>query len=133
MNFLKKSSSNHLSIGIRGEKAAVAYLKKCNYVILETNFANKSGRRLGEIDIIARDGKELVFVEVKTRDIQSGGSRMPEENINSSKLYKLSKAASFYISKNRLFDMNYRFDAITLLADVKNNTASLRHLKNIFI
>ena len=131
--FKQKSKTDHLSIGARGEKAAENYLKKCGYKILATNFTNKTGRRLGEIDIIAKDGEDIVFVEVKTRDECSGGSRLPEENITASKLYKLNKAASFYISKNNLFEAEYRFDAITLLADTENNTATLRHLKNIFI
>lgn len=129
---LNKANPN-LSLGARGEKSAENYLKRCGYLVLEKNFCNSSGKRIGEIDIIAKDGEEFVFVEVKTRNITSGGSNLPEENINSSKLYKLNKAASFYISKNKLHSANYRFDAITILADSKNNTATLRHLKNIFI
>ncbi len=133
MELFKSKANDHLSLGARGEKAAENYLKRCGYKIIVTNFANEFGRRLGEIDIIAKDGEEIVFVEVKTRNISSGGSRLPEENITASKLYKLNKAASFFISKNRLFNASYRFDAITLLADPTSNTALLRHLKNIFI
>lgn len=133
MRLFKPKIDNHLPVGARGEKAAKIYLEKCGYKILATNFTNTTGRRLGEIDIIAKDGEEIVFVEVKTRNEHSGGSRLPEENITASKLYKLNKAASFYISKNRLSEAKYRFDAITLLADIENNTATLRHLKNIFI
>jgi putative endonuclease len=133
MSIFKTKSTAHLSLGARGEKAAENYLLKCGYKILAVNFANKTGRRLGEIDIIAKDRKEIVFVEVKTRDAHAGGSQLPEENITASKLYKLNKAASFYILKNKLTKANYRFDAITLLADQENNTATLRHLKNIFI
>ncbi len=122
-----------LSMGARGEKAATEYLKKLNYVILETNFCNPAGRRLGEIDIIARDDQELVFVEVKTRRLPTAGLTLPEENITASKLYKLNKVACFYISKNKLFSSTYRFDAITLVADQEKNTATLKHFKNIFI
>jgi putative endonuclease len=122
-----------LSMGIRGEEAAAKYLKNMGYRILETNFFNEKGRRLGEIDIIAKDGEEIVFVEVKTRKTFSKNSPLPEESITPAKLYKLNKAASFYISKNRLFDAVYRFDAITLLANQKNNRATLKHIKNIFI
>lgn len=132
MTLFKKSTA-HLSLGARGEKAAQNYLKKCGYAIIEINFANKTGRRLGEIDIIARDGEDLVFVEVKTREFKAKSANLPEENITPAKLYKLNKAASFYISSNKLFNITYRFDAITLLADHASNTATLRHLKNIFI
>lgn len=128
-----KKSTAHLSIGARGEKSAQEYLKKCGYKILEVNFANASGRRLGEIDIIAQNGDEIVFVEVKTRKKTSPGSGLPEENITTSKLYKLNKVASFYLKQKQLSIFSYRFDAITVIADVENNTATLRHLKNIFI
>lgn len=131
MDIFKRRQS--LSLGMRGEKAAVAYLKKCGYEILATNFANTGGRRLGEIDIIAKDAKEIVFVEIKTRTFSLKKTTLPEESITPAKLYKLNKAASFYLSKNRLFGSPYRFDAITLLADPKNNSAILRHLKNIFL
>jgi putative endonuclease len=128
--FSKKQTS---ALGARGEKAALAYLKKLGYKILETNFSNKSGRRLGEIDIIAKNGNELVFIEVKTRSFSAKNCLLPEESIVSGKLHRLNKAASFYISKNNLFGLPYRFDAITLVADPNNNQAELRHLKNIFL
>lgn len=125
--------NTHLSIGQRGEKAAALYLKKQGYKIIETNYKNSSGRCVGEIDIIAKDGEEYVFVEVKTRNKPSSYLNLPEENISNSKLYKLSKIASVYISTNNLFNANYRFDAISIISDAQNNTAQLKHLKNIFI
>ncbi|EKE19429.1 MAG: hypothetical protein ACD_9C00021G0006 [uncultured bacterium] len=128
-----KKSAAHLSIGARGEKSAQEYLKKCGYKILAINFTNPNGRRLGEIDIIAKDKEEIVFVEVKTRNILSSGSGLPEENITTAKLYKLNKVAYFYLNKNNLLDSSYRFDAITVLADLEKNTANLHHLKNIFV
>lgn len=128
MSIFKRQEA--LSTGARGEKAALAYLKKNGYKILVSNFFNPSGRRLGEIDIVAKDGQEIVFVEVKTRTFSK---ILPEESITPAKLYKLNKAASFYISKNKLFNSPYRFDAITLIANSENNQAKLRHIKNIFI
>ena len=125
-------SKENLSLGARGEKAATNYLKKCGYKILEINFYNKVGRRLGEIDIIAKDKLELVFVEVKTRISSQTSQTLPEENITREKLYKLNKAASFYLNKNNLHDLTYRFDAITLVAEKNSNSAKLKHIKNIF-
>lgn len=122
-----------LSLGARGEKAAATYLKKQGYKIIEMNFSNASGKRLGEIDIVAKDKDELVFVEVKTRARNAHEQQMPEENITSSKLYKLNKAASFYITKNNLANTAYRFDAISIIADPRDNSALLRHLKSIFL
>lgn len=131
MPIFKKQQS--LSLGKRGEKAALNYLKKQNYKILATNFFNPVGRRLGEIDIVAKDGGDWVFVEVKTRKNNSGKLILPEESINRLKLRKLNKIAGFYLSKNKLVDAPYRFDAITVLADPEKNQASLRHIKNIFL
>ena len=131
MNIFKRKES--LSTGARGEKAALNYLKKQGYKILETNFFNPTGRRLGEIDIIAKDREEIVFVEIKTRSYSYKNLPAPEESITRKKLHKLNKVASFYITKNHLFDTPYRFDAITLLADTENNCARLRHLKNVFL
>ena len=131
MPIFKKQQS--LSLGKRGEKAALNYLKKQNYKILATNFFNPVGRRLGEIDIVAKDGGDWVFVEVKTRKNNSGKLILPEESINRLKLRKLNKIAGFYLSKNKIVDAPYRFDAITVLADPEKNQASLRHIKNIFL
>ena len=122
-----------LSVGVRGEKAATNYLKKKGYKILARNFFNPTGRRLGEIDIIAKDGEEIVFIEVKTRILSSFNKSLPEESITPAKLYKLNKAASFYILKNQLFDVSYRFDAITLVATPENSSATVKHFRNIFI
>lgn len=126
-------SNKSSSLGARGEKAAAEYLKKCGYKILDLNFCNKSGRRLGEIDIVAKDGDEIVFVEVKTRKIALNNQVvLPEENITRDKLYKLNKAATFYINKFDLHSAAFRFDAITLLANPDNTSAKLKHIKNIF-
>lgn len=123
-----KISSN---IGKRGEESAKNYLIQNGYKILEQNFCNPSGRRLGEIDIIAKEMEEIVFIEVKTRQ-KTTHEILPEQNITRDKLYKLNKVAAYYLNKNKLQDINYRFDAISVIADPQNNSAKLRHLKNIF-
>lgn len=118
-------------VGKRGEQSAASYLKKNGYKILATNFCNSTGRRLGEIDIIAKQNQEIVFIEVKTR-LKSVNYILPEENINRHKLYKLNKVATYYLSKNNLIDAEFRFDAISIVAEPEKNSATLRHLKNIF-
>ena len=134
MSFLDKfKKKNSLLTGKRGEEIASEYLKKCGYRILETNFFNSGGRRLGEIDIIARDTEELVFVEVKTRSYFNENIPLPEENINTKKLHKLNKIANFYINKHNLLNVPYRFDAVTILINKNNNNHELKHLKNIFL
>ena len=133
MFFKAKKFNQAPSLGSRGEDAAVKYLQGNGYKILETNFCNTSGLRLGEIDIIAQEGEEIVFIEVKTRRIASIYSQIPEENINHRKLYKLSKISSFYLKKHGLINSPYRFDAISIMANPQEKSAKLRHLKNIFL
>ena len=134
MSFLDKfKKKNNLLAGKHGEEMASEYLKKCGYKILEINFFNPGGRRLGEIDIIARDTEELVFVEVKTRSYFNKNTPLPEESITAKKLHKLNKIANFYSTKNNLFNVPYRFDAITILINKNNNNPELKHLKNIFL
>lgn len=130
MKFFK--SKNNTTLGELGESIATKYLKKSGYKILETNFKNDFGKRLGEIDIIAQNDNELVFVEVKTRIASNKALIIPEENISRNKLHKLGKIIAYYIKRNNLWDKTYRIDAISLLIDKNNRKYSLKHLKNIF-
>ena len=122
------------NFGKDGEMAATDFLKNNGYTILGLNFKNETGRILGEIDIIAKDleTKELVFVEVKTRDYQKYKDTLPEENITPSKLRKLNKIATNYLQKNNLRDVIYRFDAISVWLDYETRRAKIKHLKSIF-
>lgn len=119
--------------GQAGEQVAVDYLKKHGYEILETNYQNNSGRRLGEIDIIARDKEadELVFVEVKTRDYQKYGATLPEENITHDKLKKLSRIANAYLNQKDMRDAAYRFDAISVWLDFETRRAKIKHIPHM--
>ncbi len=122
-----------LNTGQLGEKIAAEYLRNKGYKILEKNFKNPLGRRLGEIDIIARKGKELVFVEVKTQKTSGFESIPPEEKITPHKLYKLNKAGQFYVKSKNLWGSNYRFDAVLVWLSADQKNARIKHLENIFI
>src|SRR3954463_2420492 len=78
------------ALGDRGEKVAARFLRNQGYKIIVRNFRCE----LGEIDIIARDGKTLVFVEVKTRAYDDP---TPEEQVNEFKVHQLTKAAKYYL------------------------------------
>ena len=123
------------SIGKLGEQIAANYLKNKGFEILEMNFKNTSGRRLGEIDIVAKDkgAGELVFVEVKTRGYHRYKDTLPEENITPSKLRKLSRIASAYLNSRDLSEASYRFDAVSVWVDENANMAKIKHLKSIFL
>jgi len=122
------------TIGRDGETVAANFLQGMGYEILERNFKNKTGRMLGEIDIIAKDKKmnEIVFVEVKTREYQKYKDTLPEENITPSKLRKLNKISTRYLQDNNLRDEAYRFDALSIWLDYATRNAKIKHLKSIF-
>ncbi len=100
-------------IGKRGEDAAAHFIRKRGYKIVERNFTCT----LGEMDIIALDGKTLCFIEVKTLSGKAYGP--PEIAVTARKQRQLSKVALTYLSQNNLHDTKARFDvvAVTLSPD----------------
>lgn len=125
---------NHLKIGKKGELEAVEYLKKLGYKILNKNWFNKKGKRLGEIDIVAKDkNDEIVFVEVKSREIKDCNENInPEEQIGYYKMIKLQKIAESYINENNLWDSNWRFDAVSVIFYLDSENSKIEHFENIF-
>lgn len=95
-------------LGRKGEELAVAHLRSLGYEILETNWHSHHL----EIDIIARDGKELVIVEVKARNTAS--YEHPVEAVSNKKIRFLVNAAEAYIQEK---DINFdtRFDVISII------------------
>lgn len=119
-------------IGKAGEDAAVQHLLGQGYRICERNYANTHGLRLGEIDIVAQNQGEIVFVEVKSAYLESGRERrLPEWQVSRSKLRKMEKAAGIYLKEHRLEDRNYSFDvvAVTFYPD---REPEIRHLDHVF-
>lgn len=108
--------------GDYGETLACEFLKKQSYKILERNFRIRGG----EIDIIAKDIVDLVFVEVKTRYTHEFGS--PAESVTPWKINFLIRASQFYLLKHKLMDKPYRIDVITI--DF-TNSGEVEHIKNI--
>ncbi len=100
-------------LGDRGEDLAAAVLKQQGYKILERNYVTP----LGEIDLVARQGKVLVVVEVKTRKSTRFGS--PQEAVSITKQGRLRRLADYYLKAKRLTGSPVRFDvvAVTLAGD----------------
>lgn len=96
-------------LGQRGEDLAAEYLLAAGYRIIARNHRN----HYGEIDIIAREDKNLVFVEVKTRrnDLFSH----PSEAVTIKKQIQISKVAMDYLSRNKLTEVAARFDVVAIL------------------
>jgi putative endonuclease len=129
---IQKLITNRKGVGQRGENEAIDYLRSRGYDIRERNFRNKWGRQLGEIDIIAEKNSQIIFCEVKARQVMAGKVTLPEENITPSKIRKLERIANFYIRKNNLWDKSFYFDAISVEFVPGSKRATIRHLEHIF-
>jgi len=95
-------------LGPQGERYAAEYLTRQGYEILEKNFRVKPG----EIDIIARDGDTVCFVEVKARRGEDFGEGV--EAIATLKKRKLCQAALMYLTRHKLSDAKTRFDVVSI-------------------
>lgn len=100
---------NTREIGQEQESRVCTYLERKGYIIEERNFRC----RFGEIDIIARQGRYLVFAEVKYRSATDYGT--PESAVNWQKRKKIIKTADYYRMKNRILeDVPCRFDVLAV-------------------
>ena len=111
-------------MGEAGEDLAAVALKKQGYKILERNWRSP----LGEVDLIARHGKFLVLVEVKTRR----GSRFgePQEAVSPAKQNKLRRLADYYLREKRLKEVPVRFDVVGVTFYNENHEMEI--IKNAF-
>ncbi len=115
--------NNHIEFGEKGELLAQQYLKKHSFEILDTNYSF----RKGEIDIVALDEKELVIVEVKTRNSNWFGE--PYLAVNRAKQRQIIKVANQYICEKKLQN-EVRFDVVSIVLNSKQT--SIEHIKNAF-
>lgn len=122
MNKSSKSlSANKRQTGTSYELKAENYLMQKGYKILETNFRNRSG----EIDIIAKDGEYLCFIEVKYRTTNDYGN--PLEAVDVRKQNQIRKVAMYYLMKNKLSEWTpCRFDVIGFVGE------EMMHIENAF-
>lgn len=106
-------------LGAAAESRAAAYLAGLGYEILERNFTCK----MGELDIVARSGDTVVFVEVKSRASAAYGAA--QEHVTAAKRLKLLRAAGYYVQRRGL-DCPLRFDVIA------DGPDGLSHIENAF-
>ncbi|HWC01210.1 MAG TPA: YraN family protein [Methylomirabilota bacterium] len=114
------------SLGRAGEAAAARFLERRGFVILARNLRS----RLGEIDLVARDGGTLVFVEVKARRGLPGDP--PQAAVDARKRARISRLALGYLSARRLGERSCRFDVIGVSLDDGGGVTAVRHLKHAF-
>jgi putative endonuclease len=116
-------TSGHTILGRKGENEALSFLKRAGYHIMATNWRFKSK----EIDIIARTGKQLVIIEVKTRS--NDYFQKPEEAVTFRKQKFLVDASEAFIEEHNL-DMDVRFDIIAII--MNENMKKIYHIEDAF-
>jgi putative endonuclease len=114
------------ALGQTGEAAAARFLERRGLVILARNLRS----RLGEIDLVARDGPTLVFVEVKARRGLPGDP--PEAAVDARKRARLTRLALGYLAARRLGERSCRFDVVGVSLDEAGGVTGVRHLRHAF-
>jgi putative endonuclease len=112
-------------LGQRGERLAESFLTRAGLVILDRNWRCAQG----EIDLVARDGDELVFVEVKTRSSTAFGH--PLEAITAPKLARLRRLAAAWCAEHEARAAAIRVDAVAIVAP-RSGEPVIEHLRRIF-
>lgn len=115
-----EKKENKRKTGSRYEDMAAAFLKGRGYEILERNYHDRGG----EIDLVARDGEYLVFVEVKYRKNARNG--YPEEAVGPLKQKHIRHTAQYYLYHHDLKEIPCRFDVVSILGE------EIRLIKNAF-
>lgn len=112
------------SLGRWGEDQAARFLRRAGMKVVARNLRTP----VGEIDIIARQGKTLVFVEVKTR--RGAGYGAPQEAVGSAKQRQILRAASWYLNEQGRQDLQPRFDVLAVR--VADDQARIEHIADAF-
>jgi len=113
------------SLGQEGEAAAEQYLRRKGYRIVARNLRSQ----LGELDLVAEDGRVLVFVEVKARRTGAFGGAIYA--VHQRKQEKLIQLAALYLARHHIKDRLCRFDVVLLQA-VGDGPAQIEHIQNAF-
>ena len=118
-------TEQRLALGQWGEEQAAKYLRKQGLKVLARNYRTP----VGEIDIVARSKKELLFVEVKTRRGTSFG--LPQEAVGVRKQQQIIRTAQWYLQREKIGKLQPRFDVVAILCQ-SDKTVKIQHLPNAF-
>ncbi len=113
-----------LELGKRGEELALRTLKRLGYTCIARNYRCA----LGEVDLIAKDGDTLVFVETKTR--KGGALAYAKEAIDARKRRQLSKVALAFMKANNCCEVKSRFDVVAV--SLQGEQERIEVIKNAF-
>jgi putative endonuclease len=113
-------------LGRRGEAAAAEFLERLGYRILERTVRWKSG----ELDLVALDGRTIVFVEVKTRRDDERGT--PAQAVDARKRARITRAALAYLKRHRLLQQPARFDVVAVVWPDADGKPEITHYRSAF-
>ena len=113
------------SLGAEAERLTARFLRKQGYRIIRRNYRT----RLGELDIVARDGEEVVFVEVRSRT--RGTWEMPERSVTAAKQRRNCRAAMAFCTRNSLQPRPMRLDVVAVILE-PGAEPEFRHYKDAF-
>ena len=117
-------TKERLDLGKRGEELALKKVKRLGYKCITRNYRCP----LGEVDLVAKDGDCLVFIEIKTRKGKSLG--YAKEAIDGRKRRQLSKVALAYMKSNNCCEVNSRFDVVAI--NLKDDEEEIEVIQNAF-
>lgn len=126
MEEIKPFQKQSKATGHEGEDEACRFITNLGYKIVKRNFTYG---RIGEIDIVAMDGDQLVFIEVKARTNNFSYGK-PEDAVDWRKQKQLKRVAEGYYHINKLQDQSCRFDVIAV--DTSSGKIDIRHQKTAF-
>jgi putative endonuclease len=115
-----------LPLGRRGEAAAERYLKKLGYIIVARGHRDN----IGELDLVAVDGRTVVFIEVKTRTSHDAGH--PADAVDENKQERLTRLALSYMKRHDLLECRARFDVVAVTWPDDRTPPSIEHFPNAF-
>lgn len=122
-------------LGSFGENIACYYLKNKGYKILGKNYSRKwiRGPQKGEIDIIAKKGEIVSFIEVKTLRQAQGKPFLPEDKVNFRKQKQLIRIAQDWLSEKKIpLESKWQIDVMAIKIDLESKKAKIRHIQNAF-
>jgi len=114
------------TLGRRGEDAAARYLRKLGYIIVARGHRGS----IGELDLIAVDGRTVVFIEVKTRTSHDAGH--PADAVDEAKQRRLTRLALSYLKRHDLLESSARFDVVAVTWPAGRGQPTIEHFQNAF-
>ena len=117
-------NSGRIRLGALGEGAARGYLERTGFAVLDTNYRCPHG----EVDIVARDGDAVVFVEVRTR--RGGSFGTPEESVTAGKARRLIATAQSYLQTREGLPPHWRIDLVAVDVDSQGRIARIERTEN---